>query len=121
MTDEFASIDTAIGNVNTNLDEAVAQLTQLSTQVAALEADTVTQEQLDEKAAAIQAVADRIGGLSTNIDAVIEPDPGEEADVPSSNSDDNLPPESTTPVEVDPATGAEHATGDAQGNPDFKG
>jgi hypothetical protein len=60
---DLEGIDTALANLST-------QISQLADQVAALEAGTVTQAELDTIAANIQSAADAV-------DAIIEPDAGE--------------------------------------------
>jgi len=57
--------------INEALDEISTQVGQLADQIALLQADTVTQEQID-------AVAEKARGIAASVDAVIEPDAGEE-------------------------------------------
>lgn len=139
MTDRFDSIDTAIVNVNANLASAKEQLTLLAGQVAAL-GTGVTQAELDAKAAEIQSIADNLGTLSTDIDAIIEPDAGESSAIDSPGdvgeilpSNDSpftgsttdevvIPDEGTTgdtSTEV-PASDTEVVEPEVQGNPGFQ-
>jgi len=71
VTDIMANLD----SVNAALADLSTQISQLADQVKALTADTVTQDQLDQVAAGIEAAA-------ASVDAIIEPDPGETPPAP---------------------------------------
>jgi uncharacterized protein involved in exopolysaccharide biosynthesis len=62
--------------INSALADLSGQITQLADQVAALSADTVTQEQLD-------AIEANIRDAAAAVDAIVEPDPGEAPEEPA--------------------------------------
>jgi uncharacterized phage infection (PIP) family protein YhgE len=75
-------IQTSLADVSTGLDDQATQIAQLATQIAALVAGAVTQQQLDDLAAAASALAERAKGNAASIDALIEPDEGETPPTP---------------------------------------
>jgi hypothetical protein len=71
------SINTALASQTAALEALGTEVTQLAEQVGELNADTVTQEELDAIAASMTTVADGITSAAAGVDAIVTTDDAE--------------------------------------------
>jgi hypothetical protein len=80
------AIDTALNATSTGLDGVQSELAKLAGQIGEIQAGSVPQADIDALAAKASALADRVGGIKSDVDAAIEV-PGEDDAAPGDGGD----------------------------------